>query len=128
MQEALLDKHSDADLRIYAVWFSMYPTDRRENWPSDVLTDPRVVHWWDEGKVIGRWYMEQIADMQAARAPASAGYAGDILWDAFMVYGPDAKWDAAPTDLRKWGRTILGTSDDLKAEFERVVRNGKTSP
>ena len=124
----MLDKHRDADVGVYAVWFSMYPTDRRDYWPADILTDRRVVHWWDEQKTVGRWYMSHIAQMQEARAAGSAGYAGDVLWDAYLVYGAEASWDTAPTHLRKWGRTILRTNDDLRSAFDEVIQSGKRSP
>jgi hypothetical protein len=125
VQDELLDKHPDTDLRIYAVWFSMYPTDRRDNWPPDALTDRRVVHWWDEDKVVGRWYMQQVGGMQDALAHGSAGFAGDVLWDAYMVYGPDASWESAPSHLRRWGRTILGTKADLREAFDGVLSGGR---
>jgi len=53
-----LAKNPSAKLRVYAVWFNMYRGDERSKWPSDLLTDPRVVHFWDEQKVDGtdsRW-------------------------------------------------------------------------
>ena len=122
VQEELLDKHTKADVRVYAVWFSMYPTDERENWPADVLTDRRVVHWWDEEKRVGRWYMQRAAEMRSALAPESAGFAGDVLWDAYLVYGADAKWETASTQVRKWGRTILRTQDGLREAFDAVLQ------
>lgn len=128
MQQELLEKQRAADLRVYAVWFSMYPTDRRENWPPDVLTDHRITHWWDEEKAVGRWYMQRTPDMQAALAPGSSGFAGDVLWDAYIVYGPDATWETGPAHLRRWGRTILRTRDELRAAFDAVLQNGKPSP
>ena len=106
MQEELLDKHKEADLRVYAVWFSMYGTERRENWPPDALTDRRVVHLWDEEKTVGRWYLRRIGSMEDARAAGSAGLAGDVLWDAYeAVYR--ASWkprESHPNFLRAWAR------------------------
>ena len=75
MQEEILDKHPDADLKVYAVWFSMYPTDERDNWPSDILTDDRVVHYWDETRSVGRWYMERIGEIDSMLSPDDETYA-----------------------------------------------------
>jgi hypothetical protein len=125
VQETLLDKSPDADLQVYAVWFSMYPTDQRESWPAEVLTDRRVRHYWDEEKSIGRWYMEHIERMADARAPESSAYAGNVFWDAYFVYGPESRWDEMPTGLRKWGRTILRAQDSLRESFTTVVQQGK---
>lgn len=121
VQQEVLDKQPKADLAVYAIWFSMYPTDAREHWPGDVLTDPRVVHVWDEGKTVGRWYMSRVADIESARAPGSGGLGGNVLWDAFLVYGPEAHWRDAPDGLRRWGRTILGTQDALREAVATVV-------
>ena len=122
MQEEILDKHPDADLKVYAVWFSMYPTDERDNWPSDILTDDRVVHYWDETRSVGRWYMERIGEIDSMRAPQTSGLAGNILWDADLVYGPESRWDQAPTGLRRWGRTILRTQDGLRDAVTALVQ------
>lgn len=124
MQEELLEKTGDKDLHVYAVWFSMYPTDRKENWPADVLTDRRVRHYWDEDKAVGRWYMQRIESMAEARAPESSAYAGDVFWDAYFVYGPESRWDDLPSGLRKWGRTILRAQESLRDAFHVVVQNG----
>jgi hypothetical protein len=121
VQQELLGKHGDADLRVYAVWFSMYPTDRRENWPADVLTDSRVRHYWDEDKTVGRWYMQRISSMAAARAPESSGLAGDILWDAYLVYEASSRWDEVPSGLRRWGRTVLRAQESLREAFTAVT-------
>jgi hypothetical protein len=117
VQHSLLDAHPEAGLRVYAVWFSMYPTDTRDRWPNDVLTDGRVVHWWDEGKVVGRWYARHLR-LQTDRSPGSIG---TILWDAYLVYGPEARWTDVPTGLRRWGRTILQTRDRLRETVGALV-------
>ena len=123
----MLDKHPDADIRVYAIWFSMFGTEVRDDWPPEVLTDRRVTHWWDEGKTVGRWYMPQIGDMRATMSPKASGFSGNVLWDAYLVYGPEGRWDAAPTGLRRWGRTILRTQEDLRDAFTAVV-TGDTRP
>lgn len=104
----------------------MWPTDRRETWPADVLTDRRVVHWWDEEKRVGRWYapqMDEIADRLAPGAPAAGG---TILWDAYLVYGTDARWDEAPTGLRRWGRPIYATKESLEEAVGNLLNTTGT--
>ena len=121
VQQEVLDKQPKGDLQVYAVWFSMYPTDERENWPDDVLTDPRVVHYWDEGKTVGQWYMGRIQEIESARAENTGGLAGNVLWDAYLVYGPESQWNEAPTGLRRWGRTILRTQEGLREAVSGVL-------
>ena len=123
VQEEVLTKHKDADLKVYAIWFSMYPTDRREQWPANILTDPRVVNIWDELKVVGTFYAERYGEMESTVVPESTGWQDTpILWDAYLVYGPDARWEDAPTGLRRWGRTILKTQDGLRQAVDDLMR------
>jgi hypothetical protein len=123
VQEEVLTKHKDADLKVYAIWFSMYPTDRRELWPADILTDSRVVNLWDEGKEVGTFYATRFDEMKGTVVPESQGWEGTpILWDSYLVYGSDARWEDAPTGLRRWGRTILNTQDGLRQSVDDLLR------
>jgi hypothetical protein len=122
VQEIVLKENPDADVQVYAVWFAMYPGDVRERWPMEALSDPRVVHYWDDGKNVGRWYADRVPEMATSMASGSKGHEAPILWDAYLVYGPDARWDAAPTGLRRWGRTIMGTRDALKESVEGLLK------
>lgn len=120
-QEDVLTKHDNADLEVYAIWFNMYPTDHREQWPADILTDSRVTNYWDEGKQVGTFYASRFAEMESTLVPGSTDLGTPILWDAYLVYGPDARWDDAPTGLRRWGRTILKTQDGLRQSVDDVL-------
>jgi hypothetical protein len=121
VQEEVLTKHKDAPLEVYAIWFSMYPTDRRELWPADILTDPRVSHFWDEGKLVGTFYANRFHEMEGLVTSGSTDLGAPILWDAYLVYGPDARWDDAPSGLRRWGRTILKTQDGLRQSVDDLL-------
>lgn len=123
VQEDVLTKHKDADLEVYAIWFSMYPTDRREAWPADILTDSRVVNFWDERKEVGTFYAQRYGEMESTVVPESTDWQGTpILWDSYLVYGPDARWEDSPTGLRRWGRTILKTQDGLRQSVDNLLR------
>lgn len=121
MQQELLDAHADLDVRVYAVWFSMYPGDERDRWPSTVLQDHRVTHLWDERAALGRWYGERLSAMEDQLAPESTGVEPPILWDAYLAYGPDAHWSDTPTGLRQWGRTILLTRESLRTTVQALA-------
>ena len=125
MQEELLNAHKDTDFRVYAVWFSMYPGDDRERWPSAVLPDRRVLHYWDERAVVGGWYGARLTAMEEQLAPGSKGVEPPVLWDAYLVYGPEARWDDAPTGLRQWGRTILLTSESFRKAVGALAKRTK---
>ena len=119
MQTELLAKYPKATLRVYAVWFNMYPGDERAKWPPSLLTDSRVIHRWDEGKLVGMWYGGHTSEIRTQLSQESS-WKGDILWDAYLLYGADARWDEAPTNLIHWGRTIVAGRETLRQDFERL--------
>ncbi len=125
VQTELLKKYPNANLRVYAVWFNMMPADSRSKWPAALLTDSRVIHRWDEGKVVGRWFAPRTSGMKPLLAPSSAWGDGEILWDAYLLYGADARWDDAPTGLINWGRTIVAGRETLKDDFDQLFGSKK---
>jgi hypothetical protein len=120
VQKELLDKYSNANLRVYAVWFNMMPADSRAKWSANLLTDSRVIHRWDEPKTLGRWFGPRTAVMKSQLTPDSTWNDGDVLWDAYLLYGADAKWDAEPAGLINWGRTIVAARESLRTDFEKL--------
>ena len=117
MQKKLLEKHPSADLRVYAIWFSMVPGDSRSEWPPDLLADERVEHYWDEKKAVGAWYAQRIASMRDRLTTESKWNDGEVLWDAYLLYGADARWEEIPTHLILFGRTIVAARESLRTEF-----------
>jgi hypothetical protein len=127
VQTELLQKYPAANLRVYAIWFNMMPNDSRAKWPPNLLTDSRVIHRWDEPKAVGRWYAQQAASIRPQLSTGSAWSNGDILWDAYLLYGSDASWSEAPAGLIHWGRTIVAGRDALKDDIERLLGNSSRS-
>jgi hypothetical protein len=79
-----------------------------------------VSHRWDEGKVVGRWFAPQAPGLKPQLASGSAWGDGDILWDAYLLFGADARWDEGPTGLIHWGRTIVAGRESLKDDFDKL--------
>ena len=73
----------DADLRVYIVWLPVMPLDSRFD-VADVLADERVTHFWDNEQVVS----EGLA--------TAYGTPGELVWDAFFVFSPDATWGDRP--------------------------------
>lgn len=113
VQNELLAKNPSAKLRVYAIWFNMYRGDERSKWPSDLLTDPRVVHFWDEQKVVGTWYGKHADYLDLSQ--------GNVLWDAFLLYGADSRWDDKPSHLMSAGRTIVAKREDLRKGLQTLL-------
>ena len=106
VQEEILEKHPEADIRVYAIWFSMLPSDSRSRWKSHVTSDRRVTHYWDSRKAAGRWF-------------ARAGGYQRVAW---VLFGPEADWDDQPEPLIGYGRTIIGTRNKLRKEILPLLR------
>ena len=131
VQKEILEPRAGlADLRVYAVWFNMVESDARENWPKELLTDPRVTHFWDEARIVGRWFAPRTLteEMQAALAPNSSGLGQQVLWDCYLVFGPESRWDDGPSGVRRWGRTILRTREHLRQEIDALAGAATGTP
>lgn len=115
MWAEILDRHRSANLRVYVVWFSMVPTDARSRWrlTGHVIDDPRVRHFWDERKVVGRWFAEQ-ANWDE----------GDVMWDVYFLYGPGAHWGQGPGEPVARGGTIEDEAAELVRQVEALLGGG----
>ncbi len=125
MEQEILEKNPTVNVRVYTVWFQMYPTDLRSAWSADSMPDRRVTHRWDDGKVIGQWYAKQIQKIAGKLTPEASGLSGPVpvLWDSWLLYAPDATSLAAqPAGLVKWGRTVLNTRETLRAEVAQIAQ------
>ena len=78
-----------------------FPTARQR------MTDPRVIHFWDENKLAGRWFKENVVPDYGAR----------IIWDAYFLYGLEAEWRKIPQPMIRWGRTIMDKREELLREI-----------
>jgi hypothetical protein len=102
VRNEILARYPKARLKVLAVWFNMLPGDSRQFLDTKVLGDPRVTYFWDEGKVVGRWFANQM----------SSG--GEITWDAYFLYGPQARWDQAPGPLLSASDgDVIGSTNQL---------------
>ena len=111
VQKEILAKDSTIDLRVYAIWFNMYPGDRRSRWNPKRISDPRVMHYWDEKKIVGRWLVDQqIVD-----------YPDEVLWDAYLLFGPEASWNETPRILNTWGRPVYPDRKRLAASLIELL-------
>ena len=108
VQRNLLERHPDADLRVYAVWFGVLGSDSRDGWDGAGLTDARVGHYWDEAAVGSRFFGEHVTGRQ-------------LEWDSYFLYGTDAWWEAEPGPLVVDGHTVIARADRLRDALEPLV-------
>lgn len=113
---AILQRYPGSDVRIFAVWEPMLPTDwsRPNTHVLARLSDPRVIQFWDSKHLIAS-LMEKGA---AGRHPACCTRNG-AWWDVIASFPPASKWtDAAPAPDLLNG-TIVRTAPELEGELRQ---------
>ncbi len=119
MQKEILEARPDAELRVYAIYFEMVEDDRgaksRVN-PKDLLDDPRVTSFWDDRKVAGRWFDENVTKLGDRQ-----GDPNRIEWDSFILFGSEARWGESPPDHVSWGRPVVQEAERLEADLEGIL-------
>ncbi len=96
----------------------MLPRDARERWDPSLMTDPRVVHYWDSDAEIGRWFGQNQDNI------GFSYFSDAVVWDAYFLFGPDAEWTDVPTPLESFGFTVLADKEEL---FETIGDLWETS-
>jgi hypothetical protein len=125
VQSDVLEAYPDADLRVYAVFSEFTAGDRgaRETVrPDAYLHDPRVRVYWDEAKLAGRWFDENVTKLGARQ-----GVSDRAEWDAYILYGPEARWGETPPSVISWGRTIYSERERLRHDLRRALPGADAS-
>ena len=97
---------------MYVVWFNMLSGDSRSGWDSCAVSDPRATNLWDKDRLIS-----------AALGPSVKG-ASPPVWDAYLLYGPDARWGSAPPRPISTGTPIYPTRDKLSKGIRKLLSEG----
>ncbi len=75
------------------------------------MTDPRVVHLWDEQKVVGNWFSANVTHAQGT------------TWDFYALYGPEASDLSTPVSK---GGTIIGRHEELQEAVQKLLGSAAT--
>jgi hypothetical protein len=113
IQEYALKRNPALDVKVYAIWYEMYPGDSPDDFPAarTLMPDRRVTHFWDPGKDVGRWFYGFVpSDVR-----------GEIEWDAFYLFDKTSAWNDKPTDLLTSGRTILEDRRNLTSKIAELL-------
>lgn len=114
VQKNILEPNPEADIDVAAVWFNVLPSDSQDNFDPALLTDARVTQYWDADGDIGTWF-EDHEDVIGFSSNT-----GTFVWDAYLLFGPDATWENTPEPLALYGRTVLAAKDELLAEVTDI--------
>ena len=103
MRREILEAEPAAKLRVYAVWVPFLGgTGEAADVSRRVLSDPRVVQFWDGGALTSEWFAKNV---DHSLAPA---------WDVYYLFAPDATWTQGPGPIVSSGATIIGQSSALQ--------------
>ena len=112
VRKQILERYPSSSVRVFAVWFSMFPGDARTKW-RDRFFDPRVINLWDEQKIMGRQLASYLRREESQQL--------DVVWDAFFLYGSDAFWDKTPPPLVSWGSPVIRASRRLRKDVGNLL-------
>jgi hypothetical protein len=88
-------------LRAYAIWTPKLPFDSRNQWDGGGLSDPRVVHLWDQQDVLGNWFADHLPNYQGG------------TWDAYLLFGKGVTWTNQPPPVISSGSSVIDQKDAL---------------
>ena len=115
VREDILKKNTGADLVVYAVWFKMMPGDSRSFRPDSFVDEPRVTEWWDDSQALGRW-------LASRREFEDKGLVDEgVMWDTFLLFGRESRWEADPSHLMSSGHTIVRERKRLEADLPAAL-------
>lgn len=123
MQEELLAKRRAADVKVYAIYFEVVPGDegaRSTIDPNTLFDDRRVMVFWDDDKVAGRWFEQNVTKVGRRQ-----GQEGRVEWDAFILYGANAKWGERGPESISWGRTLFQERDRLARDLDTLLHSAQ---
>lgn len=113
VEKEILKKYPLSNLKVYVVWFNVLPTDHKSKWDAELMSDPRVIHLWDEEKIVSEWFKKN-----------GAFNYGSIAWDVYYLYGSDAGWqDSLPSPLISSGYPVIRKSKELKKNILLLLEN-----
>ena len=119
VQTNILDAKPDAAIRVYAIFFEMVAGDegaKRRVDPHTLLDDARVTLYWDERRVTGRWFDENVT-----KVGARTGEEGRIEWDAYVLYDAGVEWTDKPSYSLGWGRPVIQEKTRLLRDLEEAL-------
>ena len=96
-------------MEVLAVWFPVLGGDDRSAWDNEILPDRRAEDFWDGRGLVSSWYLDHVV------------HGSGIVWDAYFLYGPGARWDATPGPALSSGGPVVDHTADLELAMQRFL-------
>lgn len=122
MRKEILDRNPGLDIAVTSVWLPVLKTDDKVGADENVsiLAESRVRQYYDPDGRTGRWFHQHVV-VPDARIATKPLFCHGIAWDAFFLYGPQAKWDDAPETALAAGGPIVKESTILRDAVEHLT-------
>jgi hypothetical protein len=78
-----------------------------------------VTVFWDDDRLAGRWFDENVTKLGERQ-----GEKGRVEWDAFILFGADARWGERGPDHISWGRTVYEERERLAQDLDAALNAG----
>ena len=112
--QAYLDAHPECAVSRHYVWVPQFPRDLEEGALPEMSAQyapSGATQYWDGDTRLGRVFLDRIV-------PEFLG--GDVVWDTFVLFGPDATWANARDHIIAWDYTVEGHAEQLFAALQRL--------
>jgi hypothetical protein len=114
--EAILERHAAGNIRVFAVWEPMLPTDwvRPSTRVLKRMSDPRVIQIWDSNHMIAK-----LVERGASGRKPRCCHRNGAWWDVIATYPPGTQWSGSAPTPELLDGTIVQTAPQLDAQLER---------
>ena len=85
VQRQVLDTDPELDLKLYVVWNARPVGEPLLKPAAGLESDDRIAEFWDTEQLAGRWFASNLG-------------AGVHAFDAYYLFGPEARWGVEPPD------------------------------
>ena len=108
----ILQENPSEPVAVFAVWFAVLGPDSASQVDTSLLDDPRVIHYWDSGGDVSAFLTRHADQLDLPE--------DGLFWDAYLLFGPDSRWEAVPTRLVGWGAPVVNTMEELTTRLDGV--------
>ena len=109
VQSNILSRSADPALRVLVVWVP-FMSGTRDAINPNVFPDSRVTSFWDPHAISSQWFAQHVTHQPG------------FTWDYYMVFGPSARWAAAPGPVASQGGPVIAQSGQLLAAVQPLLR------
>ena len=104
-----MSKNPDPTLRVFVIWVPFLNGSRGAINPS-VFPDSRVTYLWDQDAMSSQWFSRHLTHQPGP------------TWDYYMLFGPRARWGAAPGPVISQGGPVIGETANLVAALRPFLQ------